>query len=86
VQTPTLAIIVERENKIKEFKAHELHEIIGTFRAAAGEYAGRWFDEAFQKSEGEIDRTKRLLARLQLNLSDAEERLDSKNGAATVAS
>ena len=80
VQTPTLAIIVERENKIKEFKARELHEIIGTFRAAAGEYAGRWFDEAFQKSEGEIDRTKRLLARLQLNLSDAEQRLDSENG------
>jgi DNA topoisomerase-3 len=80
VQTPTLAIIVERENKIKEFKARELHEIIGTFRAAAGEYAGRWFDEAFQKSESEIDRTKRLLARLQLNLSDAEQRLDSENG------
>ncbi|HEX4706485.1 MAG TPA: DNA topoisomerase 3 [Candidatus Udaeobacter sp.] len=80
VQTPTLAIIVERENKIKEFKARELHEIIGTFRAAAGEYAGRWFDETFQKGEDEIDRTKRLLARLQLNLSDAEQRLDQENG------
>ncbi len=80
VQTPTLTIIVDRENKIKEFKPRELHEIIGTFRAAAGEYAGRWFDEAFAKDEDEIERTKRMLARLQLNLSDAEQRLDSENG------
>src|SRR5436309_10689518 len=80
VQTPTLAIIVERENKIREFKPRELHEIIGTFRAAAGEYSGRWFDEAFQKEEDETERTKRLLHRLQLNLPGAEQRLNSENG------
>jgi DNA topoisomerase III len=80
VQTPTLAIIVDRENKIKEFKPRGLHEIIGTFRAAAGEYSGRWFDEAFQKDEDEIERAKRLLARLQLNLPDAQQRLDSEYG------
>jgi DNA topoisomerase-3 len=80
VQTPTLAIIVDRESKIQEFKPRELHEIIGTFRAAAGEYAGRWFDEAFKKDEDEIERTKRLLVRLQMNLPDAEQRLDSANG------
>jgi DNA topoisomerase-3 len=82
VQTPTLAIIVERENKIQEFKPRELHEIIGTFRpaAAGGEYAGRWFDEAFQKDEDESQRTKRLLHRFQLNLADAEQRLHSENG------
>src|SRR5947208_3112481 len=82
VQTPTLTIIVDRENKIKEFKPRELHEIIGTFRpaVAGGEYAGRWFDEEFEKEESEIERTKRLLARLQLNLPNAEQRLDSENG------
>src|SRR5256886_3945535 len=80
VQTPTLAIIVERENKIKEFKPRELHEIMGTFRAAAGEYAGRWFDEAFSKEESEIERTKRVLTRLQLNLPDAEQRLGPASG------
>src|SRR5438034_2078105 len=37
VQTPTLTIIVERENKIKEFKPREVHEIIGTFRPAVAE-------------------------------------------------
>ena len=80
VQTPTLAIIVDRERKIQEFKPRELHEIFGTFRAAGGEYAGRWFDEAFKKDETEIERTRRLLGRLQLNLPDAEQRLDSANG------
>jgi DNA topoisomerase-3 len=82
VQTPTLTIIVDRENKIKEFKPRELHEIIGTFRpaVAGGEYAGRWFDEQFEKEESEVERTKRLLARLQLNLPNAEQRLDSEKG------
>src|SRR5438876_5643225 len=82
VQTPTLAIIVDRESKIQAFKPRELHEIIGTFRpaVAGGEYAGRWFDETFKKEEGEVERTKRLLARLRLNLPDAEQRLDSANG------
>jgi len=80
VQTPTLAIIVERESKIREFKPRDLHEIIGTFRAATGEYAGRWFDEAFKKDETEIERTRRLLDRFQLNLPNAEQQLDSANG------
>jgi DNA topoisomerase-3 len=80
VQTPTLAIIVDRENKIKEFKPRELHEVIGTFRATTGEYPGRWFDEAFTKDEPEVERTKRLLTRLQLDLPDAEQRLDPANG------
>src|SRR5213595_3996232 len=80
VQTPTLTIIVDRERKILEFKPRELHEIIGKFRAAAGEYAGRWFDEPFKKDETESERTQRLLSRLQLNLPDAEQRLDAVNG------
>ena len=80
VQTPTLAIIVDRENKIKDFKPRDLHELHSRFRAAAGEYEGRWFDEAFQKDEDETERTKRLLHRLQLNLSDAQQQLDTKNG------
>jgi DNA topoisomerase III len=80
VQTPTLAIIVDRERKIQDFKPRELHEIIGKFRAAGGEYAGRWFDEAFKKDETEIERTQRLLDRLRLNLPDAEQQLDSANG------
>ena len=80
VQTPTLAIIVDRENKIKEFKPRELHEVIGTFRATTGEYPGRWFDEAFSKDETEVERTQRLLTRLQLDSADVGQRLDPVNG------
>src|SRR5207244_5810085 len=80
VQTPTLTIIVNREDKIREFKPRDLHEIIGIFRAAAGEYAGRWFDEAFQKDEDESERTERQLHRLQLTLPDAKQRLAIERG------
>ena len=47
VQTPTLAIVVEREQKIRKFVPRDYWEVIGTFDAAAGEYTGRWFDEKF---------------------------------------
>ncbi len=49
VQTPTLAILVEREEKIRRFVPRTYWELIGTFTCAAGEYAGRWFDERFVK-------------------------------------
>jgi DNA topoisomerase-3 len=53
VQTPTLAILVEREEKIKKFIPRNYWEIHGTFGAEAGEYAGRWFDEKFSRKEGD---------------------------------
>jgi DNA topoisomerase III len=53
VQTPTLAILVEREEKIKKFVSRDYWEIHGTFGAEAGEYVGRWFDEKFSKKEGD---------------------------------
>ncbi len=53
VQTPTLAILVEREEKIKKFVPRDYWEIHGTFAAHAGEYPGRWFDENFAKKDGD---------------------------------
>ncbi|HTV38989.1 MAG TPA: DNA topoisomerase III [Candidatus Sulfotelmatobacter sp.] len=53
VQTPTLAILVEREGKIKKFVPRDYWEIHGTFAAQAGEYVGRWFDEKFAKRDGD---------------------------------
>ena len=50
VQTPTLAILVEREAKIRKFVARDYWEVLGTFDAKAGQYPGRWFDEKFQKN------------------------------------
>ena len=51
VQTPTLAILVEREEKIKKFVSRDYWEIHGTFAAQAGEYPGRWFDEKFSRKD-----------------------------------
>jgi len=61
VQTPTLAILVEREEKIRAFRPRAYWEVLGTFRAVAGEYGGRWFDEKFRKSDDDPDaRAERL--------------------------
>ena len=61
VQTPTLAILVDREEKIRAFRSRNYWELIGTFRAAGGEYTGRWFDEKFKKGDDDPDaRAERL--------------------------
>jgi DNA topoisomerase-3 len=49
VQTPTLAIVAEREAKIKEFVSRDYWEVRATFVAAAGLYEGKWFDPKFKK-------------------------------------
>ncbi|OQW42551.1 MAG: DNA topoisomerase III [Proteobacteria bacterium SG_bin4] len=50
VQTPTLAILVEREEKIKKFQPQKYWEVHATFATASDQYAGRWFDEKFNKN------------------------------------
>jgi DNA topoisomerase-3 len=51
VQTPTLAILVEREERIRSFQPRDYWEVHARFGAAAGEYPGRWFDPKFKKSD-----------------------------------
>ncbi len=51
VQTPTLMIVVDREQKIRKFIPRDYWEVRGTFGAKAGEYEGRWFDPAFKRDE-----------------------------------
>ncbi len=51
VQTPTLAIVVEREAKIKKFVSRDYWEVLATFDAAKGSYPGRWFDEKFSRGD-----------------------------------
>jgi len=64
VQTPTLAIVVEREERIKRFVPRDYFEIHASFGAKAGEYKGRWFDPDFRKSETDADaRAERLWER-----------------------
>ena len=50
VQTPTLAVVVEREEKIRAFKSRDYWEVQATFGAQAGQYAGKWFDPAVKKA------------------------------------
>ena len=52
VQTPTLAIIVAREEEINHFRPKAYWEVHATFRAASGEYDGTWIDPAFTKVKG----------------------------------
>src|SRR6266849_2255392 len=55
VQTPTLAIVVERDQKIRNFVPRDFWEVIGTFDADAGKYTGKWFDEKFVRPEKDGD-------------------------------
>jgi DNA topoisomerase-3 len=53
VQTPTLAIVVERDQKIKSFVPKAYWEVHATFGAKAGTYPGRWFKENFARNEAD---------------------------------
>lgn len=63
VQTPTLAILAEREEKIRAFKPRTYWEVFGDFGVAAGNYRGRWFDEKFKKGDDEQARAERIWTR-----------------------
>ena len=46
VQTPTLSVVVEREELIRKFISRDYWEIHASFAAQAGAYAGKWFNPA----------------------------------------
>ncbi len=50
VQTPTLSVVVEREEKIRKHVSRPYWEIKATFAAVAGEYDGKWFDPKWKKN------------------------------------
>ena len=60
VQTPTLAILVEREEKIRAFTSRDYWEVHARFGAKAGEYPGRWFDPKFKKDDDAERKAERL--------------------------
>lgn len=55
VQTPTLSIVVEREEKIRKHVARDYWEIKATFAAQAGEYEGKWFDPKWKKNPDDAE-------------------------------
>jgi DNA topoisomerase III len=55
VQTPTLSIVVEREEKIRKHVFRDYWEIRGSFGAEAGSYDGKWFNPSFKKDKTALD-------------------------------
>ena len=48
VQTPTLALLVDREKEIQRFMPRDYWEIKATFEIVSGRYEGRWIDPQAQ--------------------------------------
>ncbi|MEO5734724.1 MAG: DNA topoisomerase III [Rubrivivax sp.] len=57
VQTPTLSIVVEREEKIRRHVSRAYWEVKATFDAVAGQYEGKWFDPSWKKITKAADGT-----------------------------
>ena len=55
VQTPTLSIMVEREEKIRKHVSRDYWELKATFAAVAGEYEGKWFDPKWKKNPDDAE-------------------------------
>jgi DNA topoisomerase-3 len=79
VQTPTLAILVDREKKIRAFVPKKYWELAATFAVKEGEYVGRYFDEGFKKPENDPDaRAERVWS--ELKAKDIAARCRGKKG------
>ena len=50
VQTPTLSVVVEREEKIRKFVVRNYWEVHASFEAQAGSYPGKWFDPKWKRA------------------------------------
>ena len=56
VQTPTLAIVVDREEQIRKHVPRDYWEVHATFLAQAGSYQGRWFDPDWKKDPQDAEK------------------------------
>jgi DNA topoisomerase-3 len=63
VQTPTLAILMQRERDIRAFRSRKFHRVVATLQVAAGEYEGVYEKPDFKKAGDEHDRADRLWQR-----------------------
>ena len=60
VQTPTLSIIVKRENERKSFVNQDYWNIFAKFQSGKQTYEGKWFDAKFKKKKEESENPQRL--------------------------
>ena len=56
VQTPTLAVVVEREEQIRRHIARDYWEVHANFLAEAGQYTGKWFDPDWKKDPDDAEK------------------------------
>ncbi|HNL42710.1 MAG TPA: DNA topoisomerase, partial [Ottowia sp.] len=56
VQTPTLAVVVEREEQIRRHVARDYWELHASFEAEAGSYVGKWFDPDWKKDPEDAEK------------------------------
>ncbi|WP_198971218.1 DNA topoisomerase III [Xylophilus sp. ASV27] len=54
VQTPTLSVVVEREEQIRRFVSRDYWEVHASFQAEAGPYPGKYFDPAWKKAQAPL--------------------------------
>lgn len=90
VQTPTLAILAEREERIRSFVSRPYFEVYGDFGVQAGTYRGRWFDPAFKKGADEDAKAERIWNRekadaIEQKCKDKPGRIEEEKKAATQA-
>ena len=71
VQTPTLAILADREEKIRAFQPRAYWEVFADFGVKAGTYRGRWFDSSFKKA-AEEDRAERIWDKAKADAIEAK--------------
>lgn len=84
VQTPTLAVVVEREEKIRQFQSRNYWEVHAVFGVSAGEYAGKWFNPQWKKGSDEHDKAERLWDKAHALAIAAE--IDHQTGSVTEES
>ena len=56
VQTPTLSVVVEREEQIRKFISRDYWEIHAVFAAQAGSYPAKWFDTRWKKDADDAEK------------------------------
>lgn len=84
VQTPTLAIVVRRENEIRAFKPKDYWEVHARFSCAGGAYTGRWFDENFKKGQDTGAKPERIFD--EKKATDIVSLVQAKTGTVTESS
>lgn len=62
VQTPTLALVVKREEQIRAFVPTSYWEVHAEFKVAEGNYSGKFFDPKFKKSSDPVKKAERLFS------------------------